>query len=371
MPTPDIIQDPGTILSSLIADLPNLTTTIHDLFDPIRERRDAIRAFFTDRGQILDLPEDLGAYQVGCTDGAYIVSPLAVGDHISTLAVAVAQRDEGNSTGVVASRSWSDFRTHNADAEVLAKATMMAHELELLTTLPQDGIKIIDGSFVTPLIALNLALCSPEDAVRASAITLASSPALLEAITHVSENPLVVACPKSDSSKALWRECAEELGLSSDGVPDKALTTLILNEGEVLVSDRATPSWEHLYSAAGRISDSAAVIAGQGLSEVIHPLRQERVKVHHAKPRGAQTSLRIETHAGLDDFQWPEVVASICQTVYGDTIQEPFSQYIADRFAKQVAIGANVQKQNLHYDLIEQGATELAGYLMLSYRTTV
>lgn len=371
MNTTSMIQDPGTVLSGILGSLPDLTTTIHALFDPIRERRDAIRAFFLERGQIVTLPTGVSAHQVGCTDGAYIVSPLAVGDHISTLAVAVAQRDLGNSTGVVASRAWSDFQAHSGDAEVLAKATMMAHELELLTALPDDSVKIIDGSYVTPLIAISLALSSAEDNVRAEAIRLASSPALLAAITHVSENPLVVACPKSDSAAGLWSECAEELDMGPRGLPDKALTTLILDEGEVLVSDRPTPSWAHLYSTAGRISDPAAVAAGQQLSEVIAPLRQERVKVHHAKPYGSRTSLRIETHAGLDDFQWPEVVQSICQTVYGPNIQEPFSQHIADRFAKQVSIGAHVQKQSLHYDLIEQGATELASYLTLPYRTTV
>ena len=368
--TPQIIG-PSDVVSALLHEAPSLLERSRAMIEPVQQERDAIRDFLASTGQLAPLSEDLGGFQVGCTDGGYTTSPFIIGDHIATMSVAVAQRDEGQAVGVVGHKQWSDFRGHSPDTELLAKAIMMTHEVELLSALPQDSVKIIDGSFLTHLTTIYTGLASSEEAVREEVITAVSSPGFEAGLREIASNSLVVACPKSDSSQTLWADAAQHLGLAPSGIPDKALATLLLESGEVLAGGASGFSWERVSLARAHITDPRAKQAADNLATITAPLATDgTVKPFFVKPHGSNLCTRIETKDSLDSFDLDDVTASISETVTSPFMQEPLAQYVADIFAKQVSTGTAVQAENLRLDLESlDGSKDFIDYFIRYYRT--
>lgn len=368
--TPQIIG-PSDVVAALLHDAPSLLDRSRAMIEPVQKQREAIRDHFISHGRLTQLSEEPGGFQVGCTDGGYTTSPFIIGDHVATMAVAVAQRDEGQAVGVVGHRQWSDFRGHSPDTEVLAKAVMMAHEIELLAVLPEDSVKIIDGSFLTHLTAIYTGLASSEEVVREETMKAASSPGFLVGLREAVSNPFVVACPKSDSSTALWLEVAQVLSLSSTGVPDKALATLLLQSGEVLKAGEDAFSWERLFLARAHVTDPRAKTVAENLTTLTAPLVSKgTVKPIFMKSHGSNLCTRIEVKDSLTSFDLDDVVVSIGETVTSPFMQEPLAQYVADIFAKQVSTGTSVQVENLRLDLEAlEGSKDFIDYFIRYYRT--
>lgn len=369
--SPQVIG-PSDVIAALLHDSPSLLGRSRAMVEPVQRERESIRAFFASQGRLMPLGQEAGGFQVGCTDGGYTTSPFIIGDHVATMAVAVAQRDAGQEVGVVAHRQWSDFRGHCADMDTLAKAVMMTHEIELVAHLPKDSIKIIDGSFQTHLTAIYGALASSEEDVREETIKVINAPGFHAGLREVATNPYVVACPKSDSSLTLWKEAALAVGMNgSTNIPDKALATLLLQPGEVLKSGPGAFSWKRATLARSHITDPRASAAAQTLDTITAPLTGPgTVNPVFAKAHGSNLCTRIEAKSALDPFDLDDIITSISETIASPFMQEPLSQYVADIFAKQVATGTNVQVENLRLDLQAlNGSEAFIDYFIRLYRT--
>lgn len=359
---------PSEIMATLVSNTPSLADSVRSLVDPIRAEREAIRRYFVEGGHIETLDYDAASYPVGAADGAYLTSQTVVGDFLATLAVATAQTEDGSVEVHGTPRHWTDFRPHSPESDVLAKAVMMLHEQVLLSALPAGMVKIIDGSHVTPLIAIFIALSSPDEAVREQVIDFAQREGLADALGTIAGDDDVIACPKSDSSTDLWEECSTALTLHGSPMPDKALATLVLEPGEVMKHTRNPPdSWRHLHAVENRVTDSRAKILARKLTTAIHPLRQGEIAVHHAKPHGAFSVIRMEMHPGVE-FAEPDILASVCSSVHTPFIQEPMSQYLADIFAKNLAVLTDLQMEETRLALAETGDASYLEYLT-HYRT--
>lgn len=372
---------PPDMLASVLDNSPDLSVRIKEMVGPVRDERDAIRAALlaeTDlnAARIVPLPTETGYAAVGATDGACVVTPLALGDHMSTLAVGVRSAADGDVT-VTGHRAWSDFWGHQSHPDTVAKAVMMAGELSLLSTFPDDTVVVIDGSHVTPLVAINLALASNEPEVRQLILDLEPE-GLVDWVRYAVDTPSVVACPKSDSSTDLWlhfRRAHPRLG--ERGLPDKVLAGMLLEPGEMLVSrrDAAISSWRFLLDF-NKAADAEAVALAEKLKQAALPLRQmpsgaeSYIQVFHAKPDGASTAFRIEVKASAD-FDTYDMIAAVGNDCASPWLQEPVAQYLADGVAKSVATVANFQMERARFDLAEtDGADYLLDYLLRHYRTT-
>lgn len=367
---PEIIG-PSDVVSALLQDAPSLLDRSRAMIEPVQQQRAAIRDHFTTQNRLHPLSDEPGGFQVGCTDGGYTTSPFIIGDHVATMSVAVAQRDEGQAVGVVGHRQWSDFRGHSPDTETLAKAVMMAHEIELLAALPEDSVKIIDGSFLTHLTAIYTGLASSEASVREATITAASTPEFQAGLREAVTNPLVVACPKSDSSTALWDEAAQTQGLAGTPIPDKALATLLMHSGEVLRAPADAFTWGRLTLTRAHVTDPRAKTVADELTTITAPLVTEgTVNPVFVKPHGSNLCTRIEAKNTLVSFDLNDVVTSIAETVIAPFMQEPLAQYVADIFAKEVSTGTSVQAENLRLDLEAlEGSQDFIDYFIRYYRT--
>lgn len=369
--TPDIIG-PSDVVAALLKDSPSLLERSRAMIEPIQAERDSIRAHFTDSGRLTSLADEPGGFTVGCTDGGFTTSSFVIGDHVATMSVAVAQKDEGNAVGVVAHRQWSDFRGHSPDTETLAKAIMMAHEIELIAMLPQDSVKIIDGSFLTHLTAIYTGLASSEESVREQVVKAVATEGFKTGLRAVVSDPFVVACPKSDSTLSLWDEAVQALSLPrSVGVPDKALATLILGPGEALTGTPESFSWERLTLARAHVTDPRAKAVVEDLTLITTPLtRAGTITPIFVKAPASNLCTRIEVKDTLNTFDREDVVLSISDTVTAPFLQEPLAQFVADIFAKQVSVGTSVQWENLRLDLENlEGSRDYIDYFIRHHRT--
>lgn len=358
---------PGDIVAQLVTETPSLADHVRSVVDPIRTDRARIREHFESQDAIDTLDQTLAYHPLGATDGSYLTGQAVAGDFLATLSVATSQ-DPTGAVSIHGHRHWSDFRAHNPDNDALAKAVMMLHEQTLLADLPNDTIKIIDGSHVTPLIAICLGLASPQEATREHLIDLAMAEDLADVVTTIAQDDKVVACPKSDSSLDLWRDCSTALGLSGHPLPDKALATLILEPGEVLSHNRTPPdSWRHLAAVESRVTDRRAQLISGRLATAIAPLRDGQVTVHHAKPVGGANVIRVETHPG-QGFAEPALLASVTASVHTPFIQEPLVQHLADLFVKNLSTLTDVQMEETRLALAEHGDPAYLEYLT-NYRT--
>lgn len=369
--SPEVIG-PSDVVAALLNDAPSLLARSREMIEPVQRERAAIRELFASTRRLVPLGDEPGGFQVGCTDGGYTSSPLVIGDHVATMSVAVAQRDREQSVGVVAHRQWSDFRGHSPDTELLAQAMMMIHEIELVSALPSDGVKMLDGSFLTHLVTIHAGLASSDAAVREVVSDAVAARAFRDGLREVVTNPLVVACPKSDSSLALWAEITAALPLGRNvSLPDKALATLLLHPGEVLHPGPSGFDWSRVHIARARVVDEGAAAAARDLEVIAAPLLQEgTVNPIFVKPHTSNLCLRIEARSELASFDRDDVISSISETVVSPFLQEPLAQYVADLFAKQVAIGTSVQAENLRLDLASlDGSREFIDYFARYYRT--
>lgn len=359
------------MIASVLEGAPSLAGRFRELIDPIRQERAAIRDYFASREAIYELGREPTYLRVGAVDGGFTDTPWSIGDHLCTLAVAVAGTPNGD-MDIVGYRTWSDFIGHTPDTEVLATAVMMAQEVSLLPLLVNDQTAgIIDGSHVTPLIAINMALASSDKSVRRTILGLIRELDLIEAVAAYAAAPQVVGCPKSDSSTALWAECSQALDLRGDGLPDKVLSTLVLDPGEVLVGERATPSWDRLYATQGQVQDPEGKAVALELAEATAPLRQGHIQVFHAKPLDSSLAMRVEIKPNIDSFDADELLRAVVQDCAAPHLQEPVTQHMADLLAKQVASVADVQLAEARFELVETGDEDYLEYLLRHYRTSL
>lgn len=358
------------MLEEVFESAPSLSSQFKDLTDPIRREREAIRDYWMLHQSIYPAPTTPPVVTVGATDGACVVEPWSVGDQITTLAVAVDTNQAGEAH-ICGHRSWSAFRAHSDDASVLATAMMMAHELTLISTIAEESVAIIDGSHVTPFVAINLALASPEATVRQSMIETVQRENLVEAAGQVCDNQMVVACPKSDTSTTLWDQCVQDLGLVGAPLPDKVLASLVLEPGEVLSREGATPSWERFYSSQASIEDPAAREVAESLAAAVSRLQQPHVKVYHVKPRGNPLALRMEVKPWVDDFEADDLINAVIGDCAPPHLLEPTCQHLADVLAKQVSSLSTAQLAQARNDLIRNGDEQFMEYLLRHYRTSM
>lgn len=352
--------DPSEMVAALVADAPSLVDAVREVIAPVQSERAAIRAYFEDKIRPVDTTGD--PIPIGAADGAWVMNQTIVGDYLTTFALSLLVGLDGTTT-IHDQHHWPGFVSHSSDNEAMAKAIMMAHEQIALAQLPDNALKIIDGSHVTPLVAMNLALASETPHVRANVLEVATEGGLADALAQNVADDYVIACPKSDSSLDLWGMIKSDLSLYGAPMPDKALASLILEPGEMLVDHRTPPqSWRYLYATQGKATDPRAKIMTNRITEAFEPLARGRIGVYHIKPEGSASVIRAELHPDLD-FLSPDMLASLAASVAVPFVQEPLAQHLVDTLAKTISPLAALQLEEARLSLVDAGEEDLLPYL--------
>lgn len=384
-------QDPGStlateLITSLLGQSAALAGQAHNLLFPVAHARNELRNRLLAEGQIirLDTLTPMPQVSLAAVDGGSVRQHLYAAD----LMVAVGASAEGLiSTGnlPLAHRHWTQVIEHESENDRLLSAAMASLELCVIAELTH-GIRILDGSYGTPVIAFSTAL-----AARSTRVAEAATALVTEEVVHAIDglaapdllaNPgEIVALPKADSSHAFSDRYRTDYDLDLPG-GDRFLAAQILQPGEMLYP-RSAPELAGMHFTVRDDSPRMVKAAAERLGAAITPIRDaasdRQILVTYVKPATADTVVKIETRVSesLPKVADPTSVAArevariarlISDETPGPHMQEPFCQYMVDLAAKSVSVGAEALNASMLNDLPE-GSDGYATWLARSYRT--
>lgn len=355
---------PEDLLRDLLSGTEEVLQTVTDLLAPAFDRRAELRAGL-EALKLIRRYRAVDPATVAGIDGGFAVERTAAIDLILSVAVGVEGLSGGTTTWDSTQYEWwNRVANHEPDAERLARGTMIAQELAILSKAPHT-IRILDGSHLTLVIQLNSALSSASESVRSEARKLWTKLETAAALATACSDTGIVAMPKYDSSRTIAEKLAKHLGIEVPG-DDKYLMSLLLENGE-LIEPQPVPKdpWTSLHFTPVGSEDEPFAKA---FTKAIEPLRQRKLAFTYFKPDEFSPAFRIELK-GMTDDQLDLVCSTIAGQITGPFVREPYPQYLADVMAKSVGLGLSALQSAVLLGLSNTGRPEIARFLVHSYRT--
>lgn len=374
---------PADMLESVLRDADRMAADTTALLEPLYSQRARLRARLQEEGQIITVPPQVDQLTLGAVDGGSVVDQLYAADRLVVCAL-VAEGMHTIRSGEIHHSVWTQVLAHQTDLDRLASAVMTCLELSLLRGIGYQ-VRIFDGSHQTPVIALNSALSSANPRVRAVTAQIVEETGAVDALRllcHDTEGAQIVALPKADSATEFRDKYKREYAFDLPPVTDRVLATEVLERGEML-KPRKPENWQrlHIFSRRNtgedaeqepdpRVIQHVHQVANK-LDAAIEPLRHCREAGHgigitYLKPHSSDTCVKIEykASAGLHHGTWLAGVLSA--EVPGPHMQEPYGQFVADLWAKNISTAAEaLAAATLH----KMSGQRWQPYLALGYRT--
>ena len=309
-----------------------LSKSFHDLYNIKKD----IRKKLKERGLLLKDSDIMlpPTYPTCCAvDGSFSIEKLLSTDIVAAASVAV----EGLAPPTEV-RHWPKPRhyskiltiKHNNATNFITSAIMMCMELSLAVKAPHNVI-FFDGSFVTPLVYINLALNTlyeaPEELKSefSKRLKLALA-AYIKVVLSKKTDQIFTAVPKYTTRQEIIHNI---LKLNSN-YEDRGLLSFVLKPGEVvgpIPAEMGTQKW-YIENAP---SNSEHLI-----KKVIYYLNE--ICIFYYRPYDHIPALRLEVSSSVANSKnrlsvLLESVKSQC-SVPG--LMEPFPLYLADRMVKHL-----------------------------------
>jgi hypothetical protein len=375
---------PADMLESLLGDAQRLAVEAEHLLAPVVEQRDRMRSILQDAGEIIEVPEPTEQVSLAAVDGGSVIDQMYAADRLVVAAV-VAEGMRSSRMGELHHSTWTRTLRHQLDLDRLADAVMVCLELQLIQGINYE-LRIFDGSHQTPVIALNSALSSRNPRVRALTAEIVEETGAAKALRSMCDDTVgscVVGLPKADSSTEFCHKYSRDYQFSLPPIADRFLATVVLEPGEMLVP-RKPENWQGLHvqfrqrirddedvehnSATKRLVETTA----KELDRAIEPLRNcdkagRGVGITYVKPHRSNTCVKLEFKAsqGKDHGEWLASILS-AESV-SPHLQEPYAQFVADLWAKNVSMAADALSAAIRHKLSAEPTW--AQYLTLGYRT--
>lgn len=357
-------QLPSALLKDVLRDAQRQADTADAMLAGVEEHRHEWRQLLLDAGQIVPLPAPPTGLTLAAVDGGCVVDQMYAADRVLAAAV-VAEGLRTEKTGELHHALWIETMRHQPDVDRLASAVMIGLELVLISRVSYD-VRIFDGSHQTPVIALNSGLSSINPDVREMAAHVVRENDVvgaLRAMCDPVDGAMIVGLPKADSSTAFCEKYARDYGFDlprrdmaapvseSNGpsISDRFLAAQLLDRGEMLLP-RKPEDWHQLHIGT-RSGDSPEkrqwiVDIAKELDAAIEPLRRcgeagQGVGITYVKPPTADTCIKIEFKASRGIEHGKRLGALLGAEVSGPHMFEPFAQYVADLWAKNISIAAD------------------------------
>lgn len=364
----DYARLPEDLLADLLSDAPRIAEQVQALLGPALAMRHDLREAALSAGIVQQT--SYGPAVTSCAvDGGFAVERTVAVDIALSVAVGVEGfAPPGQACAWESNQYVSDFHVlgHDLDNERLARATMIAQELDVLDRAPHE-FRVYDGSHLTPVIQLNSGFSSRT--VSGLTVDLCARRELPSTLRAFATDPEVVAMPKYDSSRGL---CDRLSGLVRQPVPgdDKYLAGLVLRGGEHTVPEQVHgPVWRQLHlstpSNDQNVIDFVAVCDAE-----LHQLKQCQMYSLYFRPDDMAPAYRVEVKPELahDQAGLASLFGTLRAQMTGPFVREPYPQYLADIMAKSVSYGLSALQTAAQLTLTRDDP-ELAQLIVHSYRT--
>lgn len=273
-------------------------------------------------------------YPTSCAvDGSFSIEKLLSTDIVASASVAV----EGLAPPTE-ERHWPRPRhyskifaiTHNNSTYNLASAIMMCMELNLAVKAPHNVV-FFDGSFVTPLVYINLALNTLNEAAKdlndefksRLKIALAS---FIKMLLSKKSDQIFVAVPKYTTIQLITHKI---LNLNNN-YEDRGLLSFVLKPGEVVGPINAEKGARRWYI------ENAPLNSEEFIKKIIQYL--DNLYIFYYRPYDHIPALRLEVSPGVaDNKNRLSVLLEAVKLQCGvPGLMEPFPLYLADRMVKHL-----------------------------------
>ena len=357
---------PEDLLADLLADAPLIADQVRALLGPALAMRGELRKAAVADGLVQETPP--GRTATSCAvDGGFAVERTVAVD----IALSVAVGVEGCQACAWDNNQYvSDFHVlgHDIDNERLARAAMIAQELDVLDRAPHE-FRVYDGSHVTPVIQLNSGFSSYSDDVNGRAAELCARRELPSTLRAFVTDPEVVAMPKYDSSRGLCKRLSRLIGQPVPG-DDKYLAGLILRGGEHTVPEQVEgPTWRQLHLRTPSAEPHLQSFVARCDAELAPLIRLELYSLYF-RPDDMSPAYRVEFKPALahDPAALASLLGTLKAQMTGPFVREPYPQYLADVMAKSVSYGLSALQTAAQLALTRD-SPELAQLVVHSYRT--
>ena len=334
-----------------------------------------LREQLLEAGTIRKVPRVPTAVRTMCAvDGGRITKQLYSGDLLVAYATS-AEAESAEQEGVGVSRQWSGAVPHSKDADKVCGIAMMSLEQAVLHAVDHD-VRLIDGSFYSPVIEVNRTLSMVAPEARRLAQQIITDYSFVENLAQVfspTGQSRFIALPKSDSSRDYGNMISREYEVEIS-VTDKILAAHLLEPGEML-SPRTLEMWRSPNLFAEVAGWAYGSRLAKQVAEAVEPARtaalNDRLVSSYVKPHDSPTVVKAEyfrndsTPEDTDD-RVANIVLMECAYTHA---QEPAAQYKADVQAKGVATIERQLRELVIAELTRTGDAELAALFSTQYRT--
>jgi len=365
---------PEALVDELLSQSEQAGDFLYHSFEEVQRERQVLRRNLEENG-LLKKDTDIAYPPIPTTcgvDGSYAIERLLSTDLAAIAGVAVEGLTPPSET-----RYWErpHHRTliqpigHDPDTGTVARAIMMAMELELAHKAPHEVV-FLDGSLTTPLIYLNQALNK-----------LAQNPGfelrdhLLDRLEEaLSAYKTILTALRTDR---LWggipkytvrRELGNRLNWSKH-YDDRALLTLILFSGELIKPMPLQQPGEPWHL---NLSPAPARETLESLSKDVI-LALGRLFVLYYRPNAWTPVLRVEISSSIaeNEHRLAMLLQAIKYQCSTPSILEPFPLYMADRMVKHLGRAVPAFRQVTTQRMADQYKGEAGEifFAMHGYRT--
>lgn len=369
---------PASLVEEMLSKTTQISNDLVSSFDIIKKKRHYFRSQL-DRSEILGKDTEIKSHKIltSCgIDGAFAIERLLGTDLIAIATVGVEGLMSTYQKG-----EWGDSPNHNVfinperhDPEnmIAARGLMIEMELNLAASAPYELI-FLDGSLTTGLIHMYKAIdfIEKRKSVTANQIRDNYKNFLL------SYNKIL----ESNDNKRQWVGIPKYTSRNDIGdlfewptdYDDRAILTLILNEGEYTIPKpfALQENWHKKLPSIdnGKYNDELEDLMVKVIDKI------KGLHVIYYKPYKWSPAIRIEISSSVanDSNRLYALLQSIKNQCSIPSIMEPYPLYLADRMVKHIAPAIPAYKQVLtrsmtEFEKSDENISDII-FIMHSYRT--
>lgn len=367
---------PATMLRDLVAHAPRVAQQAARIIDPIVDSRGVLRDHLLSEGMIAVVPDEEVSLPrtMAAIDGARVLERMYGADLVAAVAIS-AEGLIAEEAGETQTATWAGVFPHAPEVDRIAGFAMAAAELKVAATSTHQ-VRVLDGSFVTPLMEVRKGLKSRNPEVRAAIVSIAEEMRFVENLRVVTTPVVgrtVVAAPKSETSRAFAEAFNARYGLDLGG-NDRLLAAQFLEGGEVLSPRGLTEFANMRVAVVAGASRAEQDLVGQINAEVdrLAALAREGLLVTtYVHPVGVDTVLRFEFFRpeAFDTAVMFQVAKWLLEETPTPHSLEPYCQWSADKQAKDISSGAKALRADLVAHLTPTQKHRWGSLLTQDYRT--
>ena len=376
---------PDEVLQQVLNRTVEVAESVRTLIVNVDERKAAMRdeLLRTQRiRKLSDLPSCPDVPNVSAVDGGMAIERSLGSD--TALAVAVGIEGLTNNPSATWSgvqyAAWQRSLPHEGEETATAcRGIMAALELAVLRDAPHRVV-LLDGSHLTPVIALNAMLSVSNDGLRGAIAEVARDYDTANALRDVMQAKKCVAIVKYDGSRDLSESwLPPEMRGPGIGLDDRTLMSLLLEEGEytqpinIALSQQSKQNWLVRKIDALNPVDEAREgvrLALNDVIEMVRSLESPQLYVTYFRPFDWSPAFRLEMkHTALAPDNLSLLLCAVQSQIVSPEIREPYPQWVADRMAKSVGNALVALRAAINFDLVDSGLGEYVALIAHSYRT--